>query len=144
MMYSNDIVNFQASTTNLNACTKNSGNLLNVTIYSHPQTDLFRSIRTHQCGSTLASHNWDRNPVDSNVKPNFKTIQPREAISCDVNFKRLWITIIIVYIHPFNGYRDLNSYMKRLAIYANGDTITSSPENLTLRYGGRGVIYIYI
>ena len=31
----------------------------------------------------------------------------------------------MVYIHPFNGYRDLNSYMKRLAINANGNTITS-------------------
>ena len=24
-------------------------------IYRHPQTDLFRSIRTHQCGLTVAS-----------------------------------------------------------------------------------------
>ena len=32
-------------------------------IYSHPQTDLFRSIRTHQCGKTVATHSWDRNPV---------------------------------------------------------------------------------
>ena len=53
------------------------------------------------------------------------TLQPRGAISCEVNFKWLWITITIVYIHPFNGYRDLNSYMKRLAINANGNTITS-------------------
>ena len=32
-------------------------------IYSHPQTDLFRFIRTHQCGKTVATHSWDRNPV---------------------------------------------------------------------------------
>ena len=31
----------------------------------------------------------------------------------------------IVHIHPFNGYPDLNSYIKRLAINANGNTITS-------------------
>ena len=92
-MYSNKILNFQESTTILNACTKKSGNLLKaivymickciylgewwlglwqinllrviecqiliyvyiyiyiyIYIYSHPQTDLFRSIRTHQCG----------------------------------------------------------------------------------------------
>ena len=38
-------------------------------IYSHPQTDLFRPIRTHQFGKTLASRSWDRNPVDSNANP---------------------------------------------------------------------------
>ena len=43
------------------------------------------------------------------------TPQPWGAISCEVNFKWLLITISIVYIHPFNGYRDLNSYMKSLA-----------------------------
>ena len=75
-------------------------------IYSHPQTDLFRSIRTHQCGLTVASRSWDQNPVDSNAKPKPLTTQPRGAISCEVNFKRLWITITIVCIHPFNGCRD--------------------------------------
>ena len=97
-----------------------------VYIYSHPQTDLFRSIRTHQCGQTESSRSWDRNPVDSNTKPKLLTIQPRGDISCEVNFKRLWITITIVYIHPFNGCRDLNSSTKRLAIDANGNTISSS------------------
>ena len=76
---------------------------------------------------------WDRNPVDSNSKPKLLTIQPRGDISCEVNFKRLWITTTIVYIHPFNGCRDLNSSTKRLAIDANGNTITSSPENSTPR-----------
>ena len=33
-------------------------------IYSHPQTDLFRSIKTHQCGYTVSPRSWDRNPVD--------------------------------------------------------------------------------
>ena len=28
-------------------------------------------------------------------------------------------------MHPFNSYPDLNSYMKRLAINANGNTIAS-------------------
>ena len=53
------------------------------------------------------------------------TPQPRGNSCSEINFKRLWITITIVYIHPLNGYRDLNSYMKRLAINANGNTITS-------------------
>ena len=101
-------------------------------IYSHPQTDLFRSIRTHQCGLTLAPNGWHRNSVDSNAKPKLLTIQPRGAISCEVNFKRLWITITIVYIHQFNGYRDLNSFTKRLAMNALGNAITSSPENSTM------------
>ena len=111
-------------------------------IYSHPQTDLFRSIRTHQCGYTLASRSWDRNLVDSDANPKPLNLQPRDAISCEVNLKQLWITITIVYIHPFNGYRDLNSYMKRLAINAKCK-ITSSPENSTLR-GVEEYIYIYI
>ena len=49
--------------------------------------------------------------------------------------KKVWklrITIIIVYIHPFNGFGDLNSNTKGLAMKANGNTITSSPGNSTL------------
>ena len=57
-------------------------------------------------------------------------LQPRGASSSEVNFKRLWIPITIVYIHPFNGYRDLYSYMKRLVINANGNTITSFAREL--------------
>ena len=92
-------------------------NFMSVYIYSHPQTDRFRSIRTHQCGYTVSSRSWDRNPFDSNANPKLLTIQPRGDISCEVNFKRSWITITIVYIHPFNGCRDLNSSTKRLDIY---------------------------
>ena len=54
-------------------------------------------------------------------------------ISCEVNFKRLWITITIVYIHPFNGCQDLNSSTKRPAIDANGNMITSSPTHTRAR-----------
>ena len=79
------------------------------------------------------------------------TLQPRGASSCEVNFKRLWITITIVYIHPFNGYRDLNSYMKRLAINANGNTITSFAGKLKPTGVGEYIsfslslsLYIYI
>ena len=71
--------------------------------------------------------------VDSNAKPKLLTIQPRGDITCEVNFKRLWITVTIVYIHPFNGCRDFSSYTKRLAMNADGNTITSSPKNSTLR-----------
>ena len=52
-------------------------------------------------------------------------LQPRGASSSEVNFKLLWITITIVYINPFNGYWDLNSSMKRLAINTHGNAITS-------------------
>ena len=58
------------------------------------------------------------------------TLQPRGAITYEVNFKRLWITITIVYIYPFNGYRDLNPYMKRIVINAYGNTITSFAREL--------------
>ena len=96
----------------------------------------------------LASRRWDRNPVDSNAK--LLTLQPRGASSSEVNFKRLWIKITIVYIHPFNGYRDLNSYMKRLAINANGNTITSFAGELKPTGVGEylsllsSTLYIYI
>ena len=94
---------------------------------------------------SVASSSWDRNPVDSNANPKLLTILPRGDISCEVNFKRLWITITIVYIHPFNGGRDLNSSTKRLAIDANGKTITSTPEKLNPTGVGEYIyIYIYI
>ena len=70
--------------------------------------------------------------------------KPRGASSSEVNFKRLWITITIVYIHPFNGYRDLNSYMKRLAINANGNTIPSFAGELNPTLYIYIYIYIYI
>ena len=73
-------------------------------IYSHPQTDLFRSIRR--------------------------------------KFKRLWITIVIVYINPLNGYRELHLY-EEPCIYANGNTITSFARELNPT-GVREYIYIYI
>ena len=39
---------------------------------------------------------------DSNAKPKPLTIQPRAAISCEVNFKRLWITIYMyIYIYIY-------------------------------------------
>ena len=44
-------------------------------------------------------------------------------------FKRLWITIVIVYIFPLNGYRELNSY-EEPCIYANGNTVTSFAREL--------------
>ena len=81
------------------------------------------------------------------LKRQFKplTLHPRGASSSEVNLKRLWITITIVYIHPFNGYRDLNSYMKRLTINANGNTITSFAGELNpTRVGEYIYIYIYI
>ena len=43
-MYSNNIVNFQESTTILNACTKKSENLLNsprIYIYTHTHTHIY-------------------------------------------------------------------------------------------------------
>ena len=40
------------------------------------------------------------------------------------------ISVTIVYIHLFNGYQDLNSYMKRLAINVNGNMITSFAREL--------------
>ena len=40
-MYSNNIVNFQESMTNLNACTKKSGNLLKAPHFLHLTRDLF-------------------------------------------------------------------------------------------------------
>ena len=76
-------------------------------IYSHPQTDLFRSIRTLQCGKTVSSPRWGRNPVNSDAKSKFLTIQPRGHISCEVNFK----TVIN------HNYYCLHTSIQRLYIY---------------------------
>ena len=51
----------------------------------------------------LDSRSWDRNPVYSNAKPRFYHSATRKL-------KRLWITVVIVYIYPFNGYGELDSY----------------------------------
>ena len=73
------------------------------------------------------------------------TPQPRGTSSRKVNFKRLWTTITIVNIHPLNGYRELNSYMKSLAINANGNAITSFARELNPTGEGEYIyIYIYI
>ena len=114
--------------------------VINFSLYIYSSTD--RSVFFNQNSSVwldiLASRSWDRNPVN----PNASNPQPRGTSSNEVNFKRLWITITIVYIHPFNGYRDLNSYMKRLAINANGNTITSFTRELNpMRV--REYIYLY-
>ena len=45
-------------------------------------------------------------------------------------------------MHPFNGYRDLNSYMKRLAVNANGNMITSFARELNPTGIGE-YIYLY-
>ena len=48
-------------------------------------------------------------------------------------------------MHPLNGYRDLNSYIKRLAVNANGNTITSFARELNPTGVGEYIyIYIYI
>ena len=57
-------------------------------------------------------------------------------------FKRLWITIVIVYIYPLNGYRELDSF-EEPCIYANGNTITSFARELNPTEVGE-YIYIYI
>ena len=71
-----------------------------------------------------------------------------ENSSSEVNFKRLWITITIVYIHPLNGYWELNSY-EEPCIYANGNAITSFARELSPMGVGEHIhivihIYIYI
>ena len=57
------------------------------------------------------------------------TTRPRGSQHQRCKFKRLWIIIIIVYIYPLNGYRELDSYEKP-RIYANGNTITSFAREL--------------
>ena len=56
-------------------------------------------------------------------------IQPRGNQRKRRKFKRVWITIAIVYIYPLNGYRELDSY-EEPCMYANGNTITSFAREL--------------
>ena len=79
-------------------------------------------------------------PVDSNASPRFyhsATGKPAPASK----FKRLWITIVIVYIFPLNGYRELDSY-EEPCIHANGNAITSFARELNPTGVGEH-IYIY-
>ena len=70
-----------------------------ITVATHRQI-CFVLSELISVGLAVSSRSGDRNPVDSYAKPKLLTIQLRD-ISCEVNFKRLWITITIVYIHPF-------------------------------------------
>ena len=69
------------------------------------------------------------------------TTQPRGSQRQRSKFKRLWITIVIVYIYLLNGYRELDSY-EEPCIYANGNTITSFARELNPTGVGE-YIYIY-
>ena len=54
------------------------------------------------------------------------------------------MNLIIVYIYPLNGYRELDSY-EEPCIYANGNTITSFARELNPTVVGEYIyIYIYI
>ena len=72
------------------------------------------------------------------------TIQPLGNQRQRSKFKRLWITIVIVYIFPLNGYWELESN-EEPCIYANGKTITSFAWELNPTGVGEHIyIYIYI
>ena len=62
----------------------------NIYIYIYIYIVIHRQIRLALSELiSVASHSWDRNPVDSNAKQKPLTIQPRGAISCEVNLKQL-------------------------------------------------------
>ena len=56
------------------------------------------------------------------------TLQPRGASSSEVNIKRLWTSITIVYIHPLNGNRDLIFIYIYIYIYISRVCILSSKK----------------
>ena len=100
-------------------------------IYCHPQTDLFRSIRTHQCGYIGKIPEAGIDTRLPQTPSQDSTTQPRGNLRKRRKFKRLWITIVVVYIYPLNGYRELDSY-EELAY------------TLMATLQGLGSIYIYI
>ena len=88
-------------------------------IYSHLQTDLFSFYQklisvARQTSFPVAGieTRLTKTPIQASSP------QPRwNPVCSEVNFKTVYESqFTIVYIHPLNGYRDLNSYMKRLAI----------------------------
>ena len=118
---------------------------VNLYIYILSSTD--RSVSFYQNSSVwlhiLDSCSWDRNPVDSNTNPRFYPLSQEETSSSEVNFKRLWITITIVYIYLLNGYRELNS-SEEPCIYANDNAITSFARELNSTVvGGIYILSIY-
>ena len=56
-----------------------------------------------------------------------------EILATKYIFKRLWITITIVYIHPFKRPPISQFEYEETCKGANGNTIISSQENSTLR-----------
>ena len=80
-------------------------------IYILSSTD--RSVSFYQNSSvwldSLDSRSWDRNPVDSNANPRFYYSATRKLAQA-MEFKRLCITFVLVYIYPLNSYRELDSY----------------------------------
>ena len=110
-------------------------------IYSHPQTDLFRSIRTHPCGLTGKIPEAEIEIRLTQTPIQDSTTQPRGSQRQQSKFKRLCIAIVIIYIYPLNGYRELDSY-EEPCIYANGKTITSFARELNPKGVGEH-IYIY-
>ena len=79
-------------------------------IYSHPQTDLFHSIRTLQSGQTGKIPEAEIETRLTQTPIQDSTIQPRGDKRKRRKFKRLCITFVFVYIYPLNGYRELDSY----------------------------------
>ena len=123
-------------TTPESSTTPNSNGLqthIHTYIYIYILSSTDRSVSFYQNSSVwldiLDSRSWDRNPVDSNANPRTLPLSHEETSSSEVNFKRLWITITIVYIHPLNSYRELNSY-EEPCIDANGNAITSFAREL--------------
>ena len=117
--------------------------IIYIYIYIYILSSTERSVSFYQNSlvwlDILDSRNWDRNPVDSNANPRLYPSATEKTSSSEVNFKRLRITITIVYIHPLNGYRELRSY-EETCIYANGTRLLHSLESWTLRE--LGSIYI--
>ena len=87
-------------------------------IYILSSTD--RSVSLYQNSSVwldrIDSWSWDRNPVDSNANPRFYHSATRKPVKAK-KFKRLWITIVFVYIYPLNGYWELDSQWRALHIH---------------------------
>ena len=99
-----------------------------------------RSISFYQNSSVLL-HGLDSGILGS--KPGWLIclykILPLSHEHKRMKFKRLWITIVIVYLYPLNGYRELDSYEEPYI------TFTSFDRELNPTGVGEHIyIYIYI
>ena len=79
-------------------------------IYSHPQTDLFRYIRTLQWGKTGKIPEAGIETRLTQMPIQILPLNHEETRASEGHLNTYLSQLFLFYIYPLNGYRDLDSY----------------------------------